>query len=622
MAAASEKFYQWCQRSCEGAGTGRPARARRGSSRKPGLVGAWMHALTANAVLLLAASSMTVAAAERVEIELRGIEGEPAKNVRAALSVGRVDLTASGAEAALKRAHRQAEGEIERALEPFGHYRPKIQGELRREGGRWLARYSIEPGPKVRLRRVDVQIQGEGRALPELRMAMAEFPLQSGDALDHRSYERGKRRLTDTAADFGFFDARLLQHEIRVYLDRYVADLMLHLDSGPRYRFGAARFDSKSLDHDFLARYADFAPGAGYRADDVLALQQALAESGYFSRVDVTPRPEEAGDERRVPIDVSLTELPRHRYEAGIGFGTDTGIRARGGYQNRYVNRRGHQLRIEGQGSQIRFRALAEYLVPLAKPAREQLRYSAEAFRQDDDETGESTGFRVGVGRNKPRFGVKETASLFLQYELFDADGEDRSSLLLIPGISWSDSLADDPIYPRRGWRWELSLRGAAEGVLSDTSFLQARAGGKWVRGLWPNARLLTRGDLGATWVSDFTRLPTSLRFFTGGDNSVRGFDYNQLGSLGNGNGRDAGGQYLAVASLELEQLVWRDWGVAVFGDAGNAVREIDRFDLAYSVGVGLRWRSPVGLVRVDVAAAVSELDTPLRFHIVLGPDL
>ena len=129
-----------------------------------------------------------------------------------------------------------------------------------------------------------------------------------------------------------------------------------------------------------------------------------------------------------------------------------------------------------------------------------------------------------------------------------------------------------------------------------------------------------TPEDIGALWTDDFASMPPQLRFFAGGDRSLRGFGYQTLGPA-NALGNVAGGKYLAVGSFEYEKHLFGDFGVAAFVDAGNAF-SAGNFDLAAGVGVGLRWRSPVGLVRVDLAQPVAGEGDGLRLHLTIGPEL
>ncbi|MFP5506345.1 MAG: autotransporter assembly complex protein TamA, partial [Gammaproteobacteria bacterium] len=121
------------------------------------------------------------------------------------------------------------------------------------------------------------------------------------------------------------------------------------------------------------------------------------------------------------------------------------------------------------------------------------------------------------------------------------------------------------------------------------------------------------------TWIDGFRELPASLRFFAGGDQSVRGYDFQELGPR-DASGQVIGGKHLVFGSLEYEHRVHGNWGVAAFVDTGNAFNSTHE-GLETGAGIGLRWRSPIGMVRLDLAAAVSQ-DNALRLHFTLGPDL
>jgi translocation and assembly module TamA len=160
------------------------------------------------------------------------------------------------------------------------------------------------------------------------------------------------------------------------------------------------------------------------------------------------------------------------------------------------------------------------------------------------------------------------------------------------------------------------------EGLISDTSFAQIYGHTKWVFGLWSGARLLTRVEAGFTAIDELDTLPASVRFFAGGDTSVRGYAYKSLGPtdpLGN----VVGGENLLVGSIEFDQKIAESWAVAAFIDSGNAYDEVKDFNTATGVGIGIRWFSPLGPIRIDVAVPL-EKDAPddYRFHITLGPDL
>jgi translocation and assembly module TamA len=205
------------------------------------------------------------------------------------------------------------------------------------------------------------------------------------------------------------------------------------------------------------------------------------------------------------------------------------------------------------------------------------------------------------------------------QHEDFSLGEEDRRVNFFIPGFTLSQLSADDILFPRRGYTWSADLRGAP-GLISDTTYARLELAGKRVYPLGERGRLLLRSQLGAMSVEDFTRLPATERFFTGGDQSVRGYDFQTLAPEDD-SGEVVGGQYLAVGSIELDYLFVGNFGAAVFVDSGNAT---DDFlpSLKTGAGIGFRWRSPVGMLRIDIAHPFDHPDDDYRLHITIGPAL
>jgi translocation and assembly module TamA len=209
---------------------------------------------------------------------------------------------------------------------------------------------------------------------------------------------------------------------------------------------------------------------------------------------------------------------------------------------------------------------------------------------------------------------------LNLLVEDFEVAGQIGRSRLLMPGMNWVRIEADNNIRPARGSRLELDVRGANDTLGSDTTFLQVIAKGKWIWSPTMRSRVLLRGDAGVTDEHSFDELPPSVRFFAGGDNSVRGYDFKELGPV-DAAGKVVGGSSLAVASIEYEHSVRERWSIAAFVDSGNAF-EGSEFETKTGIGMGTRWQSPLGPIRLDLAHPLHDPDTNWRLHISLGPDL
>ena len=191
-----------------------------------------------------------------------------------------------------------------------------------------------------------------------------------------------------------------------------------------------------------------------------------------------------------------------------------------------------------------------------------------------------------------------------------------------MPSISWTRSHVEKGNDPSSGYRLWLSFEAGSKELGSDANFFKGHFGARWLTPLGDSTfRMLARAELGAIDTQDILRVPVSRRFYTGGDQTVRGYEYNTLAT------RDEddellGGRYLNVASLEFSGRIADQWRGAVFADTGRAYIDLDE-PFSSSVGIGIRWISVIGVVRVDLAHPLSdESSTPVRLHLSMGPPL
>ena len=214
----------------------------------------------------------------------------------------------------------------------------------------------------------------------------------------------------------------------------------------------------------------------------------------------------------------------------------------------------------------------------------------------------------------------KRTLSLNYLQDTTKAEGSPiaRSGLALA-GIKYSHVEANNRLFPDNGWRLRFEAEGAVDQLLSDTSLLQLKAHGKYISKLG-DGRFIARADFGTTFGDSLDNLPKDLRFFAGGNNSIRGFSYESLGEV-NVENKVIGGKELIEASLEYEYPIVEKWSLAGFVDAGNAFDDFDRSNVKVGVGMGVRWRSPIGPIRLDIAQPADDL-SDTHFHLSIGPDL
>ncbi|MEM7355925.1 MAG: BamA/TamA family outer membrane protein, partial [Acidobacteriota bacterium] len=313
--------------------------------------------------------------------------------------------------------------------------------------------------------------------------------------------------------------------------------------------------------------------------------------------------------------------------------GTDTGPRGTFKLTWRRLNRRGYHAELDMRGSELENGFRFAYHLPFQKPfflssKQSQLEVVTLglAHVEVDTDTYDTTRTFAGVRARRLRGGWRETLSFSVHHDDFTVGVDSGEVVSVIPAAEWSLVRSDHRLYPQRGYRLGLEIAGAHESALSDVTVLKAKASAKWVRAFGPEGpwgrrhKVSARGELGAIVAEDFRTLPPIFRFFTGGDQSVRGYDFETLGDLDEA-GNVIGGERLFVGSLEYEYLILQKWGAAVFYDTGSAGRDLAD-QLSEGAGVGVSWRSPVGPVRLDFAWAISEPGEPLRVHLTIGPDL
>jgi len=554
-----------------------------------------------------------------LRVTVDGVDGAVRDNVLGFLGIEQNREQEGLSDAQVTLLHRRAPDEIRKALQPFGFYRATIEANLERDpDGGWLASYRIEPGLPILVGTVDVELRGEAVDDPAFARLLDGLPLHEGVPLLHADYDRARGALQRLATERGYLDAQFTRRELRIDLETYVAEARITLDSGRRYRFGAIRFDQDVLDEELLRRYVPFNEGEPFHAAKLLRLQTVLTGSNFFAEVRVVPRIEAPVD-GAVPIDIVLAPRPAQRYTLSGGYGTDTGLRGRISWEWRPANRSGHALTTGVELAQQRKAGVIRYTVPMWDPRHEQLDFTGSLTEEDSTSSfSRVTQFGAALQLGKRR--LKHIWSLDYKNEESETGGEFQKADMVIPGVNATYTRADDKLRVTRGYRIDAGVHGGSELLGSDISFGQMNLLGKYIISPWQDTRLIARFELGTTWTDDFDSLPVSERFYAGGDESIRGYEWRSLGPV-NEAGEVIGGPHIAVGSFEVEHYVGTNWGLALFVDAGNAFDDtLD--DVFVGAGIGLRWRTPIGAIRIDVAQAIDYDDNAWRLHLQLGPEL
>ncbi|GGE49803.1 outer membrane protein assembly factor [Halopseudomonas oceani] len=562
--------------------------------------------------LLFLVSAVSVAQAG-VKVTVEPAKRSVRENIEA--YIGPVE---AGSRADMERQLRHIDEQATLAAQALGYYQSRNDLKVTGPEDAPLVELKVELGDPVRLDKVAVEVLGPGAGTESFQLGVEEL-LASGQVLNHGRYETLKSRINNRALRYGYFEGQYFKRQLRVDVEQGKADVDIQYSTGPRYSLGAVHFSETQFSDDLLARMVPFEAGTPYDADLVGKLNQDLLSSGYFNGVLVTAPLDRAAGEQ-VPVEVEITERDPHSLGFGGGYSTDVGARGKMTWDQHWINPQGHSRGASMELSLPRQQISAFYQVPLDNPITHNLRYFVGWQKEDIDDV-QTHSLAVGAEVNKRlESGWQRSVGLRLQQEVFSLGDDSGTATMLIPSLVMQRAQSSGGIDPRRGYSLLLDVQGAKEGVLSSVDFARVMGQVKGLYTLFDNHRFLGRVALGAVATNDFSSIPPSLRFFAGGDQSIRGYDYQSLSPV-DSTGETIGARYLIASSAEYQYEFIKSWRAATFVDYGNAVDSL-MDPLKTSVGIGLRWVSPIGPIRFDLARSLSDPDVGFKIHFSMGPEL
>jgi translocation and assembly module TamA len=476
---------------------------------------------------------------------------------------------------------------------------------------------NISLGTRVKINSWQTEFENATSTTPAIVTALA-LTESKNLLLDPQLYAQKREGFINTLKDSGYIDAQFTFTDVAVDLETATADIRWRVNAGEQYVIQPLIIEQTILEPELVQRFLTFTEGSVLNNQQLVESYENLLSSDYYARVRVTPLVERRS-QGTVPVRVTAAAANKWSYLVGPGFSTDSGPRFRAEANARYLNKKGHRTSFTSLVSPVTGYVKANYRWPFGNPNHEW--YSIESrFDYEDTDTAISKTAALGL-RRTTRLSKHWAQTTYLDYsiEQFDISNQEGRSQLLILGSNFTYTSSINAPRPRIGRRLSLDIRGAQDTLLSDNSLLQLRLQGKQILPFLGNSRLLLRAQLGFSWQDEFEDLPASLRFFTGGDKSVRGYALESLGPLDD-TGEVEGGDRLMVASAEIDMPLRKNWSFALFTDVGSAYRDTPEF--SQSVGLGLRWYSPLGPIRVDLAHPLDDSDQVVRVHISLGPDI
>jgi translocation and assembly module TamA len=491
---------------------------------------------------------------------------------------------------------------------------------------------TVQPGQPVRISGVDIGFAGpvasDSAAATQRASIEAQWPLKPGMAFSQAGWDDAKavalRLLTSIRYPLGQIESSRAD----IDADQRTATLSLKLDSGPAFRFGPMQVKGHvHYGPELVERLARLPAGADYDQQRLLEAQQRVADSGYFDSVFFTLDTE--GDPQAAPVVAQVREAKLQKIVLGVGASTDSGPRLS-------VEHTHHKLPLLG------WRAVSKIAVDrdtqslstelTSQPDAGYWRWVTSALLQSKETNEVKTASqRYRLGRSQT--GERIDRNYFLQYDQARDSGFGLSSEAssISANYAWTQRNFDSVFFPSRGWGLGVELGGGTTLGSQQNPFLRTRA--NWL-GYWPlgsiaqadgsrgrGGRIALRAEGGAVLAREGATLPSTQLFLAGGDNSVRGYGLRDIG-IQTGPAQISAGRYLTVGSVEWQRPLViggqvSDWETAVFVDAGAVADRPAELKAKVGVGVGARWRSPVGPLQIDLAYGVAT--QRFRLHLNVG---
>lgn len=497
---------------------------------------------------------------------------------------------------------RRTPDQMREMLATEGYYSPAIDASLTQRRGEWIARFVVVPGDPALVAGVELELRG-AIAEPERALRLAamreRWPLRAGMVFRQEKWEEAKRSVLQILLADRHPAASIESSQATVDPQTRQARLQVVLDSGPAFTFGELEITGlQRYPRSIVERLSVIEPGSPYSQEKLLQFQTRLQDSRYLASAVVSTDTDPARPER-VPVRVQVVEAQSRKLGLGAGASTDTGARGQIEYQDLNFLDRAWRL-----STLLKLESKKQLLSGGIQFPRTAGGYtdSLSAHTERTDIEGQTTR-KYGLGAKRSLVAGDTERVFGVQYQTEReqlAGGLEDTRQALVGSYDWKWRKVDNALYPADGYLLNAQLGAAAKALLSDQDFVRSYAKAVYYRSVGKSGGLILRGELGATLARSREGIPSDFLFRTGGDQSVRGYAYESLGVKKG----DAvvGGRYLGVASAEYVQWLAPAWGAAVFYDLGTATDDVREIKAAHGYGVGARWKSPVGLLKVDLA--------------------
>ncbi len=569
--------------------------------------------------------TLPVVEAARIPLQVEGLPGDLNKNLCERLSTIATNIATNKVYNDSWFRARVSEA-IQQELKTLGYYNPNITFELRStelQDGRTVLIAHVKLGEPVKIVGSSILLKGDALYDPDYHDWVKKGTPIVGRQLIHAEYNKFKSGFTKLALRNGYFDGNFKKSQLGVSIERHEAFWDIDYDSGQRYRFGEVNFSGLHIRKEYLEKLVPFKKGEYYSAKNLAELNRRLSATGWFNSVVITPEFKIGQKTKILPLNTMVSPRTKNTVETGVGYSTGVGPRLKIIWKKPWVNDMGHSLVASTYLSTPEQQLDLRYRIPLLKNPLEQYYLFSGGLKRTDLNDTHSDTTMFGVSRYwENSSGWQNGINLRWSCDYFTQGSVTNNSMLLYPGILLNRTRSRGGLMPTWGDSQHYWLYVSDTTWGSNIDFLIFQAQHVWIRTVAEKHRFVLRGNFGWIGTNDFEKVPSDLRFFAGGDRSIRGYKYKNI-SPHDENGKLTGASKLFIGSLEYQQNIFDKWWGAVFIDSGIAVNDIKQSNFKTGAGFGLRWVSPVGPIKLDISSPIGNgKNYSLQVYIGLGPEL
>ncbi|MCQ8866035.1 autotransporter assembly complex protein TamA [Vibrio splendidus] len=502
---------------------------------------------------------------------------------------------------------------IENALNPYGYYHPQLDIELNDPDNITL---NIDSGPVMRIAGSDVKVSGKASKDDEFIKILNQSKLDSGLPLSHLEYDKTKQAIFSLAKRKGYFDGKFIESKIEVIPSDNIANIYLHFCSGPRYKFGSVSVPQNGVEPIRIEKIPTFKQGDDFDTIKLGQLQSDLSDTLWFRSVVVHSEFNHLGNSLEVPIEIIAEPSSRDIVQIGGGYSTDLGFRASLNWLKPWYNRRGHSFETQTYLSEQEQSLQLGYKIPTEKVTTDYFGIQFESKRIDHRDTKSFSNDLKFERYWQLDSDWQSTIYVKYLHEQYRQASEEEQSQLFLPGISFSQvDRKNDQL--ELNHRHIYSIEYSDPSLFSDSRLLRLEGNSVVSWDISYEQKLHFRSNVGINIAKSLSDVPSSLRYFAGGDGNLRGYGYESI-SPRDENGELTGARYMLTAGIEYQHQVYRSIWLGAFLDAGDAFDQ--QADWKRGTGVSLIWNSQFMPVKLDFAYG---LDAPegdeFRIHFSLG---